>query len=459
MAEAKGKGSAFFQRAEEIAGTGNWDYAIEVYLQGIAREPENVEQGHQPLRHVALQRKLKGGKPAGMMDKLKHRPSKDPIESLVNAEYLLSKDPGNVGQMMEVLKAAHKAELPDVVNWIGNLVLETQRAGKPNKGVLLRLTEAFDDVENYQQAVQACQMALQLAPNDQDISAALSELRANWTIQRGRYGQEGDFTKSVKDMERQKDLMASDSMVKGEDYLEKQIEKTRAEYLASPDTPGKINAYVDALLQVESEATENQAIDVLTKAHQDTKAYQFKMRIGEIKMRQGTRRYRAAVEAGETDRAKELARQQLEFELEEYAERAVNYPTDLNIKYELGRRQMLAGQLDEAIASLQQAQRDPRHRARAMTLLGQAFAKKGWTREAADTFQKALEGELSEQREKELRYSLAEALEEMDRLTEAGEEYSRVAQLDYNYKDVRERIDRIRQKADSSQQGPPAGDA
>ena len=47
----------FFERAEQVAETGNWDFAIEMYLQGILREPGNIERGHHPLRNVSLVRK------------------------------------------------------------------------------------------------------------------------------------------------------------------------------------------------------------------------------------------------------------------------------------------------------------------------------------------------------------------------------------------------------------------
>ena len=93
MADAQGnaepgKGTAFFERADEVAEMGNWEFAIELYLEGIQREPDNLVRGHQKLREASLRRKLSGGKPAGMMEQLKRRPGKDPLANLINAEYL-----------------------------------------------------------------------------------------------------------------------------------------------------------------------------------------------------------------------------------------------------------------------------------------------------------------------------------------------------------------------------------
>ncbi|MCD6303408.1 MAG: hypothetical protein J7M21_00415, partial [Planctomycetes bacterium] len=276
----KGKGKAFFDRAEQIAETGNWDFAIEMYLEGIQREPDNLEQGHKPLREVAIKRKAQGGKGPGMMDLLKRRTGKDALTNLVNAEYLLAKDPGSVAHMEQFMRAAAKLELKEVVHWIALILLEAQRqAKKPSKRILVEITRALDSVEDYANAVAACDMALQQDPADGDLRSLLRDLSAKYTIKSGRYDQEGDFTKGVKDLDAQKKLMQQDSLVKDEDYLLEQIKKARQEYLEAPKVAGKINALVDALLKMENESYENEAIDVLAKAHKDTGAYQFKMRM------------------------------------------------------------------------------------------------------------------------------------------------------------------------------------
>ena len=443
---APGKGKAFFDRADEVADTGNWDFATELYLEGIQREPGNIERGHQPLREVALKRKAQGGKAAGMMEALKHRGGKDPVDVLVNVEYLLSKEPGGTNQMVQVLKAARALDHPMLVNWMGKIVLEGQRQGKPNKAVLLLVTDAFEDIEEYASAIAACEMARQLTPNDGALGDRLNDLSARYTIKKGQYDQEGSFAKGVKDMARQKELIQQDSLVKGKDFLRAQVDRTREEYVESPEVVGKINALIDALLKTEDEGDENEAVDVLTKAYKDTEAYQFKARIGDIKIRQMVRRYRKLLTAGDKAGAMAQARKQLAFELEEYTERAANYPTDLAVKFELGKRQFLSGKYDEAIGVLQQAQRDPRRHIQALSYLGQAFARKEWYQEAADTYERALEAEMPENRKKDIYYNLGDVYEKMGELEKAENRFSDLAQLDFNYRDTRNRLDNVRKK-------------
>ncbi|MFP4054553.1 MAG: hypothetical protein ACLFV7_11900, partial [Phycisphaerae bacterium] len=252
-AARKGKGKAFFDRADQVAETGNWDFAIEMYTEGIKREPEDIERGHKPLRDVALKRKLAGGKKAGMMDSLKHGSSKDPVENVANAEYLLAKDPGNVQLMVNAVNAAIKLEYRPLTIWLADIVLEAMRqAKKPNPRVLRKLIETFQNIEEYRKALEATQMALQLSPTDEMLQNKAKELGALDTLKAGRYGEEGkDFTASVKDLDGQIEDAQRDQMVQSKSFIDQQIDKARADYLEEPTNPSKVEALVDALLRPE----------------------------------------------------------------------------------------------------------------------------------------------------------------------------------------------------------------
>lgn len=448
--KTSGKGKAFFDRADQVAETGNHDFAIEMYLEGILREPSNLDRGHKPLRDVSLRRKAKGGKPAGMMEQLKRRGGKDAAERLANAEYMLSKDPANAGHLVAMLKAAKELESPELIKWIADLLLDLEKhkeANKRSKQILLLVTETYDSIEQYALALLACDMARQLAPNDQQLVEAAKELSVKNTLKQGQYGQEGgDFKGGIKNATESRTLIEQGRLIQSKDFQREQIDKARAEYEQAPTVPGKINVFVDALVKTEDEGDEAEAMDVLAKAHKDTGQYAFKMRLGDIRMKQENRRYRKLAAEGNKQAAAEQAAKVLQFELAEYAERAQNYPTDTTVKYELGRRQMLSGQLDEAIGSFQQARRDPRRSIQATINLGKAFAMKQWYTEAAETFEQARDHEMPEDRRKELLYSLGDVYEKMENLQKANDTFSDLAQIDFNYKDVRTRLENIRKK-------------
>lgn len=442
------KAKKFFDRADQIAETGNWDYAIEMYLQGIQRDVDNVERGHERLREISLARKANRGKGPGFMDTLKRKPSKDPMESLINAEWLMSRDPGNAGYFKQIINACRAGGFRKAAEWAVNILFEINRtsAKKPSKDLYVFCAQACQDLKLYTLGAKCASAALQLNPDDANMQDLMRDLSAQATIERGRYDEGGSFVDSVKDMDEQKRLVQGDQISKTLSAKEAALVRARKGYEEEPTVPGKITALVDALAAFDDDSYENEAIDVLAKAHKDTGTYRFKMRMGDLRIKQLTRQYNKLHKAGQKDAAMEVAKKQLAFELQEYTERAANYPTDLHLKYELGKRQFLAGQYDEAIASLQQARRDPKNRTRAMNLLGLAFYKKGWHTEAAETLEEVLEGEIPESRQKELRYNLGQVYEAMDDPAKALAQYSDVAQIDYNYRDVRERIETLRDK-------------
>ncbi len=452
---AKSKGDAFFDRADKVAETGNWDYAIDLYLDGLERDPNNVERGHKALRAAAMNRAQGGGKGLGMLEKLKLRSAKAPEDSFRNALKILAKEPGAMDQMLAGAKAANKLGHAEAALFLMALLLDAQqKVKKPSMQLLIAGTELYQKMEEYGLATEMATFGHKLDPDNVPINEMLRECSAKFAIKQGKYDkteEEVSFTENVRDMKGQMDLVQRDSDVKSEAYLKQMIEQARAEYLAAPDTPGKINAYIDTLLKFEDDAHENQAMGELQDIFKRTGTYRYKMRIGDIRIRQMTRHWREIRKSGDEDKAKQAARQLLKFKLDEFTERVTNYPTDLALKFELGQIQFQAGLFDDAIATLQAAQNDPRRRLRALVLLGRAFDRKGLIQEAVETFQRALDGDVRDETEKELRYALGNSLIKVNRLEEASDEFSKVAQMDYTFKDVREKLDAIRKRMTDSE--------
>ena len=165
-------------------------------------------------------------------------------------------------------------------------------------------------------------------------------------------------------------------------------------------------------------------------------------------LRRHARKSRASLEVdqeakGTLDAAtKEL----LAAELEHYKLCSENYPTDLRLKYEYGVRLMRNQRYDEAIPVLQEVRKDPRHKIPAMNKVGLCFFVKGWFNDAIDIFKEAIEAYEIKDNDiaKELRYNLARAYEQEGVTEEALELYRRLAQIDYSYKDVKMKVDKLR---------------
>ena len=125
--EDRAKAKAFFGHGKKLAATGQLEYAIEMFLQGLNLDPDDAE-GHQELRDISLKRKATGGKSLGMLEAMKlKRGGKDDKLNMLNAEKLLAYEPGNTDYMNSFMQAAYKAGYYDSVLWIGPIFQRQSR--------------------------------------------------------------------------------------------------------------------------------------------------------------------------------------------------------------------------------------------------------------------------------------------------------------------------------------------
>ena len=455
------KAKAFFDRGNTVAGTGNYEYAIEMYINGLAFDPDSAE-AHQLLRDISLKRKATGGKSIGFMDAMKlKRPSKDDKQNLLNNEKLLSFDPGNTDFMVGMLQNSVRGGFYNTVMWIGP-VLQKANADSPkpdvNKFIILR--DSYKSLLQWKLATDACHYAYMLRPDDMDLQKELKDLGAKDTIEKGNYQKGGSFTDSVKDREGQEMLMNLDKDHRSVDQLTLMINAAKGELKADPNDAGKIAKYADTLAKTEMPEYENEAIDVLIAAFERTKQFRFRQRVGLIRMAQMSRMertLRAAVQANPTDTQArqdygQFAVEQVTEELAEYQLASENYPTDTKLKYEIAVRLFKLKRYEETIPVLQHLRQDPKYKIDAAVLLGQAFLEAGFVDEAADTLAAVLSDypHKGDKRSILVTYVYGRALEQKKEIQAAIKAYSQVAQWDFNYKDVQVRIKKLRTEMQGS---------
>src|SRR6185436_6673248 len=121
--------------------------------------------------------------------------------------------------------------------------------------------------------------------------------------------------------------------------------------------------------------------------------------------------------------AQQVAKIQTEkqaFELAECQKRAERFPTDLQIRFELGQLYFQAGNISEAIQEFQKAQSNPNRKVRAMSYLGQCYARRNMNDLAVRTMEGALKEKLVwDEEKKELAYNLGMVFEKMGKREEA----------------------------------------
>ncbi len=457
MAEAK----SFFANARKAAEGKQYDYAIDMYINGLTRAPDALEEGHLPLCELGFQRRGKGGKKPSMMEKVKRMRGKTPLEQMLNAEYLFVKDPDNLSYAEAMLKAAIEGGYTRTAHWIANLIFQTNNAiEKPSLQTYLLLKDSYKTLGQYDKAVAACQRAYRLKPESKELADEFKNLSAELTMAKGNYTVEGDFRQSIKDQETQAKLYAQDRVIKTEDYRLSAVEDARKAYAHEPDLPKNIFTLAEALADLEADNSENEAIRLLEGAYVRRHEFSFQERAGLLRMRQVRRKLREArkqLEAKPQDseakeRMADLTATLNDTEMTHYRLCVENYPTDPAHKYEYALRLMQNQRYNEAIPLFQEAQKDPRRKISAMDKVGYCFLMKGWYADAVDVFTHAIEAyEIKDDAvAKELRYNLARAYEEQGDNEKALDVYRRIAQLDFSYKDVGERVDRLRARQDKA---------
>jgi len=405
-----------------------------------------------------------------MADRVKHLRGRTPLEQMLNAEYLFAKDPDHTPYAEAMLKAAVEGGYHRTAHWIANLIFQTNNAiERPSLQTYLLLKECYKAMGQYDKAVAACQRAVRMRPDDKDLADEFKNLSAELTMSRGKYDVEGDFRQSIRDRDTQARLYSQDRMIKTEDYRLSAVEEARKAYAKEPSLAKNVFTLADALADLETDDAENEAIQLLRDAAEAQKDFQFQERAGLLRIRQIRRKLRAArkqlkarpSEPAAQARVRELTEALNRTETEHYRLCVENRPTDLSAKYEYGLRLMRNERYNEAIPLFQDAQKDPRRRISAMDKIGYCFFMKGWYADAIDVFSRAIDSyEIKDDAiAKELRYNLARAHESQGDLDRALELYRRIAQLDFGYKDVSERVDRLRADTRLTGSDGPSGAA
>ena len=154
------------------------------------------------------------------------------------------------------------------------------------------------------------------------------------------------------------------------------------------------------------------------------------------------------------DLAERMKTELNQVELEVYRNRSDRYPTQLGLKYELGLRLKRAGQFKEAIQFLQQARGDAKRKGKVNLEMGECFQKIEQYKLAMECYEAAIldtpereadQRKLALYRAGTLALALVIKKSERSYLDVAEKHLTQLAGLDFGYRDVAARLDKIAQ--------------
>ncbi len=457
------KASKFFEHARTTQDTGNYDYAMQLWLRGMAFSPHDMN-ALEAFCGAALSFSNQNGKKGPSKETVKAASgAKGPIAKYLAALLVWALKPADTGHAVKVAEAASSADLPEPAYWLGERALRALQAdAKPKKDAAVKLMRAMQSLGAFDLATKAGEAAVRIDPADGKLAQDVRNMSAEATLSQGGFEDrgQGGFRKNIRDADKQRELADEDSISKSADTIERLLERAKADLESRPDDIPAAKTYIKRLLERGTKDDEKLAYSIAMKAFKKHGQFSFRQQAGDIQMRVARRKLvalRTKAESGEQKYTDELAEFEPKFrqlEIQEFAARVEAFPTDAGPKYELGRRYYDAGEYQKAIPLLQKSQSDGKYKARSLAMLGESFGKIGMIDPAIDTLRQAITSHSDDRDETgmQLRYALmdalsrkAEAEEDGDAAAEAEKIASGIAMQQFDYRDIQARYEAAKQ--------------
>jgi len=442
-----------FTKGSEALQRDNFDYAIDLFNQVLAREP-GLYECRKALRTAQLS---KAGDRGGFMKKFFSSASssplvakgqlamrKDPAEALQIAEQILNHDPYNSGAHRLVVEAAGILQFPHTA--VMSLEILVKNSPK-DRDVAIQYANMLADAGDVSRAEKTLADLLRQIPNDNDLAQALKNISARKTLNEGGYealaGGTGSYRDILKDKDEAAMLEQQNRQVQPEDKAELLIREYETRLKAEPNNLKTLRSLAELYTQKKQfdlalgYYERIKASDIGADASLDSAIAQTRLRKYEHQL--------AQMDPNALDYAEQAAQLEAEkqaYQLEECRKRVERFPTDLAIRFELAQLYFRLGKISEAIKEFQKAQLNPHKRIPSMNYLAQCYARRGINDLAASTLQEAIKEKATfDEEKKDLLYNLGSVLEKMGKREEAIAQFKQIYGADSGYKDVEAKID------------------
>lgn len=448
-----------FTKGKEAFEKKNYDYAIDLFKQVLSIDPDHVS-ARQALRGTALKKCQDAGFPSAVASILKSigpriasaLGGKNHQKKIDAWQDFLCTDPNNAGARINLGKALSAGGHVEgaIVEFEAVIALD-----QTNLLAARSLGDLYREKGDIKKAIEYYSVVTRKVPEDRHAAGALKDLLAEGSMSSGQY--EGSSRDNVKDKDKAKELAESHKVYKTDEELKGEIAGLRAKIDADPTNPAMSKPWV----KIGDLHMRQQEWDEATEAYEegaklDPNDPRIKMKIGDVRVK----RYEVEIQVlaaevkknpdDEDSKSKlaELKAEKTKFQIAEWRKRVKEHPTDLGLRYELGTYLMDGGDIEAAIEQFQQTVKDPKRKLDSLDNLGQAFYKKKMYELAAGQFSKAIEATTLPDREKMLRYRLGVTYQQAKDVTKALDQYKKILEIDYSFKDVSKRVEELEKKGE-----------
>ncbi|RLS83315.1 MAG: hypothetical protein DWI04_03550 [Planctomycetota bacterium] len=438
------------------AQQGNVDYAVDMFAQCVIGDPGNAIFLQKLLE--SLKRKF-GGKKAGSLTSFFASGSRAGLKKLASSAQWRE----IIKQGVEIIKGnlSDHVTLLAMADACGNLMfVDTQAfylraaldASPTDPEVNKQCAKFAASQGNFDQAIECWRRIGRTKSLAEEAEKAIAELSVEKTIAAGQ-GMIGRGGQS-----------AGRPTGKPNQPAQPQTGGRAAELRQTIATnPADIDASIELADLLERDATVEEAEKVLRKALEASgNNLKIQEHLEDRLLRWGKQRLmlaekRAAGDDTPENRAtvERLKTLQVKQEIDVYAARCSRYPENLTWKYELAMRLKAAGNYAEAIRQFQESLKETRRKGAVSLELGECFQKIKQYQLAMQNYQTAVE--TLTDREMELRkralYRAGVLASGLDDVDSARKYLSMLAGLDFGYRDVAQRLDKLGSAKDKGADG------
>ena len=433
-----------FQHATQSVAK-NIDYAIEMFSVCVAGDPANAVFLQNLLGALRIKH---GGKKGGGLAALWSAGGRGGLKKLIAAgKYreaiaqgvdIIKGNPVESGSLLLMAEACGKLGFGDTQRVYLKAALD---AAPADVEVNRKCADFLSSYGEYDQAI-ACWMRIGNAKGMSDeAQRQVAKLQVDKTISAGE-GLTG-----------RKPASAAGQKVEAAAEGESAKDRRSALLAAIAKNPATIEPYLELADLVERDGTVEEAQKVLSKAlaasGNDLKVREHiedrQLRWTRHRLQLAEKRLAEEDTAGNRQAVEQLRAAQLKYEIEVYSARTVRYPENVSWKYELAMRLKAAGNHAEAIRHFQDVLQDARRKGAVALELGECFQKIRQYPLAMRNYQTAVDS-LTD-REQDLRkralYRAGVLAAGLDDIDSARKYLSALAELDFGYRDVAQRLDKL----------------
>ncbi|MBI2900261.1 MAG: tetratricopeptide repeat protein [Planctomycetes bacterium] len=438
-----------YKRAEDAFGKRNYDYARDLFKQILTLDPDHV-QTRKALRATILKKYQELGGPgkftlmtksAGASASIAMNKNKPDKLVEICQNYLI--DDPNSSKVRGVLAGA----LMDLNRFAGasaeaEMALETDAHNIAAAKVLVGCYQKLGKIKEAQEILEKVSRH---APEDRDLERLQRDLAAQATMNKGfEDTKDKGFRAVIKDQAQAADLEKASHLIKSDADIQVQIEKLEAEMGENPTDPKIPKKIGDIYFEIKKDF--KTARDWYHKASQlAPQDSVLRDKVDDCMLKTLDVQIESASRASDP-KLGELRTNRLRFAIQTFERRVHDRPTDMGLRFELGKYFLQSGPtyMDKAIAEFQQSVKDPKKKVDSHIFLGQAFQKKKMFDMADGQYQKAEEagGGILGEKILYIWYYRACNLAESGQFPKALELGKKIMEEKIDYKDISARVDR-----------------